>query len=265
MMDERMEEQASLYVLGALNEAETAAFQQAMQQDPELRALVARLSAAPEALVGALPQAQLPPHLRDKVLARAEASPKIVPMAKPKSTSPVWLPWALAACVAILCAIAFNQDSQLRKTVRDQAAQMEQLNRLAQDLQSATNGLQQTVRALQETNRLANLRIAMLNSLVANAPKTIAVSLWDEGRQEGVFVGENLKPLPADKDYQLWVLDNGKIPIDAGVFHVDENGRVRVEYKTKFPIKVAGRFAVTEEVSGGVASPTIKNMVLASN
>jgi anti-sigma-K factor RskA len=132
-------------------------------------------------------------------------------------------------------------------------------------LSSSTNDLQQSVLALQKNNRLANLKIAMLNSLLAEAPRTVAVSLWDESSQEGVFVVENLKTLPADRDYQLWVLDNGTTPVDAGVFHVNENGGGRVEFKTKQPIKVAGRFAVTEEVKGGVASPTIKNMVLASN
>jgi hypothetical protein len=61
------------------------------------------------------------------------------------------------------------------------------------------------------------------------------------------------------------VLENGTTPVDAGVFRVDENGNVRVDFKAKQTIKVPGKFAVTEEVRGGVASPTIKNMVLASN
>ena len=68
--------------------------------------------------------------------------------------------------------------SQLRKTIGEQARQINGLNQLATSLQSATNSLQQTVLALQETTRLANLKIAMLNSLIADAPKAIAVSLW---------------------------------------------------------------------------------------
>ena len=116
--------------------------------------------------------------------------------------------------------------------------------------------------ALQATNRLANLRIAMLGSLLSDAPKAVAVSLWDDAKQEGVFLVQNLKPLPADRDYQLWVLDNGTTPVDAGVFRVDESGNVRLEFKTKSLIKVAGKFAVTEEARGGVVSPTLKNMVL---
>jgi anti-sigma-K factor RskA len=260
MMDERMEERASLYVLGALNEAETREFKQAMQADPELQALVARLSAVTGAMAGALPVAKPSPELRAKILAQVKPAEKIT-----KPFAAFWLPWALAASLAIVCVILLGQDNRLRKTIGDQSAQMEQLSQMSQSLQSATNNLQQAVQALRETNRLAGLRIAMLNSLVAKSPKTAAVSLWDEDRQEGVFVGQNLKPLPSDKDYQLWVLDNSKTPVDAGVFRVDESGNVRTQFKTKLPIKIAGKFAVTEEVRGGVASPTLKNLVLASN
>jgi anti-sigma-K factor RskA len=104
----------------------------------------------------------------------------------------------------------------------------------------------------------------MLNSLVADEPKTVAVTLWDNQRQDGVFVVQNLKALPADKDYELWVID-GQNPVAAGVFHMDESGTIRMDFKPSRSIKTAGQFAVTEEVKGGVASPTIKNMVLASN
>jgi anti-sigma-K factor RskA len=265
MIDERMEEQASLHVLGALSETEAREFKKAMQANPELKEFVARLTTATSALAGAVPMMEPPPQLRAKILAQVAPPQKIVSLPERKFSLFSWLPWALATGFAALCIMLNIQDSQLRKTVGFQAQQINNLNQLAQSLQSVTNDLQQTVLALQETNRLANLKIAMLNSLVTDSPKAVAVSLWDNEKQDGVFVAENLKVLPADKDYQLWVLDNGTTPVDAGVFHVDENGGVRVDFKTKLQIKVAGKFAVTEEVKGGAASPTIKNMVLASN
>ncbi len=70
MMDERMEEQASLHVLGALNEAEAREFKKAMHADPELQKFVAGLSAATSALAGAVPAAEPPPQLRAKILAQ---------------------------------------------------------------------------------------------------------------------------------------------------------------------------------------------------
>jgi anti-sigma-K factor RskA len=236
-----------------------------MKADPELQAYVARLSAATGGLAGAVPKAEPPPQLRAKILAQVAPKQKMVTLPERKYGFGIWLPWSLATCLAILCLLLSAQNGQVKKALAMQAQQIGDLNQLAQSLESATNNLQQTVLALQETNRLAGLRIAMLNSLLSDAPKAVAVSLWDNAKQEGVFVVQNLKPLPADRDYQLWVLDNSTTPVDAGVFRVDENGAVRVDFRTKQLIKVPGKFAVTEEVRGGVASPTMKNMVLASN
>ncbi len=270
MMDERREEQAALHVLGALSETEAREFRQAMHADAELKQFVARLSTATGALAGNIPVVEPPPQLRAKILARIGAPQKMISLPERKPSFLNWLPWAFATCLAVICLLwVAIDDSQLRVTTYGQKIQIGKLNyeldRLAHSLQSATNDFQQIVLSLQATNRLANMKIAMLNSLLADAPTAVAVSLWDESKQEGVFVVQHLKALPPEKDYQLWVLENGTTPVDAGVFRVDANGGVRVEFKTKQLIKVAGKFAVTEEASGGVASPTIKNMVLVSN
>jgi anti-sigma-K factor RskA len=263
MIDERMEELASLHVLGALSEAESHEFQKAMAADPELQELVARLSAVTAAMAGAVPRVEPPPQLRAKVLAQVASPQKMVTLPERKIV-PVsrWL-WALASCLAILLIVVLAQQTQLRKTVGDQAAQIDQLNQLAQTLESATNELRHAVLALQETNRLVNLRVAMLNSLVADSPKTVAVTLWDNQKQNGVFVAQNLKALPADADYELWVLDENNHPVAAGVFQVDEKGNVKMDFKPTQLVKTAGVFAVTKEVKGGVDAPTMANMVLA--
>ena len=263
MIDERMEEQASMYVLGALTEAESREFLKEMAADTELQALVARLSKVTAAMSGTVPLVEPPPQLRAKLLSQIASPQKIVSLSEPKFSFMPRLLCGLAACLAILLIVLFAQDVRLRKTVGDQALQIGQLNQLAQTLQSATNDLGRAVLALQETNRLVNLRVAMLNSLMADAPKTVAVTLWDNQKQDGVFMAQNLKALPADKDYELWVIDENQSPVAAGVFRVDGDGKVRMEFKPNRLIKTAGMFAVTEEAKGGVASPTIKNMVLA--
>ena len=263
MIDERMEEQASLHVLGALAPEEALEFKKKMQSDPELQAFVASLSPATGAVAGAIPLVEPPPQLRAKILAQAGGPQKIISLPPQKLGWRNWLPWALATGLAAVCMMLFAQDSQLKQEVNAQAEKINSLNVLASSLTAATNDLQQTVAALKETNRLANLKIAMLNSLLADSPTAIAVTLWDESKQEGVFVAQHLKALPPGRDYQLWVMENGTTPVDAGVFHVDASGGGRVEFKTKQPIKIAGKFAVTEESLGGVTSPTLKNMVLA--
>ena len=69
-MDERMEEQASLHVLGALSHAEALAFKKILHADPELQTFVARLSQATGALAGAIPLVEPSPQLRAKILAQ---------------------------------------------------------------------------------------------------------------------------------------------------------------------------------------------------
>jgi anti-sigma-K factor RskA len=265
MIDERLEEQASLHVLGALSDAEAREFKQKLRADPELQAYVARLSTATGALAGSVSMAEPPPQLRAKILARVAPVQKIVSLPDKKLSPFVWLPWTLAAGFAVLCLLLNVQDSQLRKTVGEQAQQIGSLNQLAQSLSAATNSLRQTVLALQERNQLANLKIAMLNSLVADAPKSIAVSLWDNEKQNGVLVAQNLKMLPSGWDYELWVMDENQNPVAAGVFHVDAGGTIRLDFQPRRTIKTAGKFCVTEEIKGGVDAPTLKNLILASN
>jgi anti-sigma-K factor RskA len=263
MIDERMQEQASLHVLGALSQEEAREFKKAMQANPELKAFVASLSVATGALAGTVPLIEPPPQLRAKILAQVGPRQKIIELPVRKFRLAFWLSWTLTICVALLCLILIQQDGRLQKQVGAQTQQINNLNQVAQSLQVATNDLQQTVLALRETNRLANLQITMLNSLLSDS-KAVAVTLWDNQKQDGVFVVQNLKAIPADRDYELWVIDGNNKPIASGVFQVGESGAIRVNFKPSQLVNAANVFAVTEEVKGGVTSPTIKNMVLAS-
>jgi anti-sigma-K factor RskA len=267
MIDERMEEQASLYVLGVQTPEETHEFETALSQNVELQHLVEKLRASRDALAGSLPRVMPPPALKHKILAQIAAQTKAIPSSarnEARSESwTIWLPWALAACLVIICAVSLAQQNRLRQKVDEQAKQMVELNQMADSLRNQTQDLKQAVATLQETNRLANLRIAVLGSLLADSPKAVAVSLWDNKQQRGIFVVQNLKPLPADKDYQLWVIDpKYPTPVSAGVFQVDAQGNVRLEFKADKLIESASKFAVTQEPKGGLLTPTLKNLVL---
>ena len=94
----------------------------------------------------------------------------------------------------MLCLILNVQDANLSKIVSTQAQQIsEKLEPARAVIAVSEQFLQQTVLALQETNRLANLRIAVLIFLIADAPKAVAVSLWDNNDQDGVLVVQNTK------------------------------------------------------------------------
>jgi len=271
MIDERMEELAGLYVLGVLAPAEETDFEAALKRDPELQALVTGLRAARDALAATVPAASPSPQLKQRIMAELAGREKKaapLPVRKPFLNFPgFWLPWALTATALLMCVLASHEYEVDRRALTNQlrfeASQFETLSRLADQLRHATNTLQQTVVALRQTNQLENVRIALLGSLLGDSPKAVAVSLWDKQRQTGIFVVQNLKPLPADRDYQLWVIDpQYQVPVSAGVFQVDSQGDVRINFKPGKTIVSADKFAVTLEPKGGRRTPTLKSMVL---
>ncbi|HEX2791144.1 MAG TPA: anti-sigma factor [Steroidobacteraceae bacterium] len=274
MIDESMQEQAAAYALGALDENETKAFEVSLRVDPELRALVRELRSVTEALAGTAPALEPPAAVKARLLLeiddrRPAGASRVqnVPIGAPAgSPGRAWIPWAVAAAMALVSLAFFWQSASLRSQLTAQAGRINELAASAELARAESADLRQTVAKLRESNRLASFRIALLDSLLAAAPRTIAVSVWDNERQDGVFIVRNLKPLPSDKDYQLWIIDpKYPSPVDAGVFQVDAKGNVKQDFRAKLPIQTANQFAVTIEQKGGAAVPNTKAMVLAGS
>jgi anti-sigma-K factor RskA len=265
VIDEQLQEQASLYALGALDLAQTQAFEAVARDNPELAALVRELHAVTQALAGSVPALEPPASVKARLLMQIDNQVRSHAASSRRRVPAIsWLPWAVAATLAVVAFGSFWQSTSLRSTVSVQARRIQELGMSLEVAQSESGHLRLTVAKLRESNRIAAVRIALLNSLVAADPKTVAVSVWDNDRQDGVFIVRNLKPAPTDKDYQLWIIDpKYPSPVDAGVFQVDANGNVRQEFHAHSPIELASQFAVTIEKKGGAAVPNTKAMILA--
>lgn len=85
MISEQQQEQASLYALGALGEAESRAFEAELRGNAELRSLVRSLQGATDLLAMAAPATTLPPSLRDKVLQKIDEVGRVALRAPEKS------------------------------------------------------------------------------------------------------------------------------------------------------------------------------------
>lgn len=243
MITERHEENACLYVAGALNADERRAFEGELRGDAELQQIVRELGDAASAFARAEKVVTPPARLKNKILAQIASEP---PRAE---TSPLawliqqlraaWLPWAMAAGFALIAVGQYVQAQALREQTRS--------------LSTAVTGLSTQIAALEKKDEFSQMRIAMLSSLLENSPKALAVSLWDNDKQSGVLVVKGLAPAPTDKDYQLWVInDKYPAPVSAGVFSVDTQGDVRFTFKPDMPMKSVDKFAVTVERKGGV-------------
>jgi anti-sigma-K factor RskA len=207
--------------------------------------LLKELELAATALAASVPAVAPPPALRGRILdslgpARVSAAPAPARLGA----------WRLLAAAAALAAVLVAvDDARLRRQREDLRSLSAQL---AGKLQSAETELAQRVlraRVLESDD------VRML-TLGGQGPQPGAQGrvFWSPKARRGVLVAGNLAPLPADRQYELWVFQKGK-PVAAGVFDVDAEGRVAFESKD-FPEAEAQNFAVTVEPRGGVPAPT---------
>jgi hypothetical protein len=110
-------------------------------------------------------------------------------------------------------------------------------------------------------NVLSAKRIELV-SMSGLAPHTVGFGkvIWDPERRVAILQVSNLPPVPADKDYQLWVVkavEGGK-PISAGVFDVSSTASAyfKVEQLAVTDPGEIAAFAITLEPNGGVPAPT---------
>ena len=169
MIDERREAQASLYALGALSAEELPEFEVAMSRDLQLQMLVRELRGTSVLLPAAFPQVAPPPALKGRIMAALDArggAAVIVPLDASRTPSWVaWMPWAMAACFAVLCvalislghalrrqAVTLSED--LRHSEQEAASLKQQVGQLqAQVKTQATNYQQRVVTIEKETVR----------------------------------------------------------------------------------------------------------------
>jgi anti-sigma-K factor RskA len=277
MIDERTEEAASLYALDLLDGAEKSDFESRLRRDPSLRALVEELRVSSTALALLAPEAAPPDALRDRIMNSLPAAdrPDLSSSSLQPSASTVpfpfalWTGWATAACFALATAFLaslYVGTSRDLATARDlesvaridaeSARQLLEAERLLAQAQIADlRNARVQIANLERQADVARLKISSLASLLSDSPHAQAVAVWNSEAQEGVLSVSNLPALPADRDYQLWVIDpQYPIPVDGGVFTVEPaSGDAHLHFKPKEPIKDVSKFAVSLERKGGVA------------
>lgn len=277
MITEQLEETASLYVLGALEPEEKAAFEKELSGNEELQRLVDDLTAAAASLALTAPLRMPPPHLEAAILREIRDSK----IARPSFSAARWIPWALAACFALSTGLFYVARNKLERRVADLQSEKEQTrlevaristerdrvaNKVA-DLEKRDADANAKIAALsrereraaseiarlQDRDNLSQMQIATLTSKLADAPKATAFVIWDAENQRGVLTTVDVPPNATDRDYQLWVVDpKYQVPVDAGVFSVKSGEATKILFKPKSPVSSADAFAVSLERKGGV-------------
>jgi anti-sigma-K factor RskA len=219
-VNEETEERASLYVLGLLEDKELADFEKELQSNAALRALIDELDPTAAELAHIVPRHSPPPELRERVLAQAP-SRSVIKFPRAQG----WIPWALAACLALVAAYLIAEQNHLRHRIS----------------------------RLEARDLFAEIQLANLESKIREAPTARAVVVWNEKRQSGLLRVSQLPPNADDHDYELWLIDRRyPQPVNGGVFHVRGDEPLQIGFRPAQPVRGTAVFAVSLERKGGV-------------
>jgi hypothetical protein len=247
--NEHYEELAALQALGIPLGAEAADFARHLAECDVCTVAVAEGASAATALAVNAPPLKPRPEVKRKIL--DAVSRETGDGRRETDRRPAAFPrWVLALAASLALVFLVWDDARLRR-------EREELRSRSADLSSrldtAQKGLARRdlqVRVLESED----VRVLFLGGKDPQ-PDARAKVFWSAKAKRGVLVAANLQPLPAGKQYELWVFSKGK-PVPAGVFDADPSGRLLGESSDLSAIETAENFAVTIEPRGGVDSPT---------
>ncbi|HXU26923.1 MAG TPA: anti-sigma factor [Bacteroidia bacterium] len=260
------------YVLGDVSEQERKEVECMSHIYPEIKTNLDALQESVNSYASFYEKAP-PTELKGKImgeimkLSKVKVKPnaKIISLGENKETSKpsaTTYKWFAAASVVLFIASAFLYFDTRNKLSASQNETITLANKLGQIDESSKNQLAE----LKTKNELMAAGVAMFNNpenkiikmagIEKTAPTAHATICWNSKTKE-VYVGfANLPAPPADKQYQLWAIADGK-PVDLGV--IDKNTDALSVQKMKV-IEKAQAFAVTLEKAGGNPTPTLAAM-----
>src|ERR671934_1044964 len=188
MEADAIHELTAAYALDALDEHDEREYEEHLARCPHCREELAALTETATGLAYGVESPPPPPALRDRILQQARAErPNVVPL------RPAWRSWtaaaaAVAACAAIglgIWAVTLSRSLDRTRSARDQQASV-----------------------LSIVSDPSARRFAL-----SGAHGTLVVSRTGAG----ALLVSNLRPAPAGKTYEAWVIQ-GKTPRRAGTF-----------------------------------------------
>jgi hypothetical protein len=263
------EEDLILYSMQSLPAGETAAAALHLESCADCSRQLAEIAGDLALLSLSVDQQPLPAGARDRFLSRIAAEPQIsdapiaakTPIATPVAETqpriireikprrnwfPVLLPWAAAFAMLAVAGYLGGKNQRLNQLLNSDKGDIAQLSAQADRAQQVLDVL---------TSPEAR-QVTLTEGKGTPAPSGRTSYLPDKGAL--VFVGNNLKAIPANKTYELWIIPaNGKAPIPAGLFRPDDRGTATLvlpKLPTGIPAKA---FGVTIEEAQGAASPTL--------
>jgi hypothetical protein len=248
------QEELASYAMQSLPVEETASIRTHLQSCAICRAELARVCGDLALLGIAVEQQPLPDGARERFLKRIASG--IESQAKPAEVVPIsvkssrrgtgfWVAWGTAAAMAIVAVSLGVQNRALNDELHDESS-------LVTNLAAQASRAQQVLEVLTAPGAQ---RVTLTEGKAPAQPTARATYLPERGGL--ILLATDLKPLPAGKTYELWVIPaSGKAPVPAGLFHPDSSGTATLVLPP-LPAGIAAKaFGVTIEKASGSDSPT---------
>lgn len=176
-----------------------------------------------------------------------------------KGVSPIWKVMAAASLVLTLgiSALWFVSNSEAKRMDSALTSMEKEQLKNEQILQAALlekEHLSEVQKVLTEQS----MRTVTLNGTTMEPDASVKV-MWSKDTKKAVMHAEKITPPPANMQYQLWVIADGK-PVSVGLFNYDEVEQITEPFDVN--AQNISAFAITLEKMGGSPTPTMEKMVV---
>ena len=282
---EEKQERAALYALGALSQHEARAFEARVSDgDKDSKEALAAFEKVVEALGYSANPVQPPAYLKDVLQTRLQREPQqpvattlpfpekrvVAPATPPSvSTKPAtvvefkrkspalnFIPWALAASLAVCSVLTFfawrnskQENAALQNQVASVKNEVDKMSSVAEQERAHVYELAQINQALSAPEHKV---VEMPGQEVA--PNASASLYWNVSGKQWI-VAANLPPAPEGKVYQLWFV-TPEAKISAGLLKTDPRGHGFTVVSVPADVTNVAAAAITLEPAGGSQQPT---------
>ncbi len=240
---EQFAEDLAIYALGALEGDEKVSLEKHLQECASCRRELEQLrgDAALLALSAAGPRP--PERARGRLMSSIAKEPR-AERARPRVNWWAAVGWVAAAAMLVFGIGVSRQNKQLHSSIA-------QLTGMVERERASAEKNSEILQAPDATS------FEVLPVSLKTPPPPAGRAIYSKQRNALVFIASNLRALPPEKAYELWLIPTQGAPIPAGVFKPDAHGSAVVT-NPPLPAGVEAKaFAITIEPQQGSSTPTM--------
>jgi anti-sigma-K factor RskA len=242
---EQYGEDLALYALGCLEGGERASLEKHLEECASCRRELEQLRGDTALLALAAAGPRPPARARTRLM-NAVAKEPLAQRARPRLQWWAIFGWVVAVLVIGVLGALWKQNTRLRANA---VRSVETLEKQRLQLEKA--------RVIVETLTASDAQHVVVLPVGTTAPPPEGKAIYSREHNGLIFMASNLRPLPAQKAYELWLIPTQGAPIPAGVFKPDAHGGAMV-INPPLPAGVEAKaFAITIEPEQGSSTPTL--------